>query len=43
MAEVNYLDASKLRFRLTAGGILTLEIEDKLYPKVDLFLAFPFT
>lgn len=43
MSELTYLDANKIRFRLTAGDLLSLEMEEKFFPKVDLHLAFPFT
>lgn len=43
MAELNFLDTSKARFRTSAGGLVSFAIGDKFYPKVDLHMAFPFT
>ncbi|HHY10065.1 MAG TPA: DUF1854 domain-containing protein [Firmicutes bacterium] len=43
MSDLKYLDLTKARFRTTAGGLLSLELADELYPKVDIHLAFPFT
>ncbi len=43
MFDVKYLDGKDVHFRLTAGGLLSLEMGDTFYPKVDLHLAFPFT
>lgn len=38
-----YLDVEEARFRTTAGGLLSLELGERVYPKVDLHLSFPFT
>ncbi|NLL43321.1 MAG: DUF1854 domain-containing protein [Firmicutes bacterium] len=43
MADLEYLDVSKARLRTTAGGLVSLNLGDQFYPKVDLHLAFPFT
>lgn len=43
MAEMEYMNVNSARFRLTPGGLLSLEIGDKFYPKVDVHLAFPFS
>ena len=43
MPELEYMDVSRARFRPTAGGLVSLELDDALYPKVDVYLSFPFT
>lgn len=42
-ADVNYLDPKEAIFSTTEGGILTLQLGDDFYPKVDLYQAFPFS
>ncbi len=43
LTSVNYLDPKKAIFSLTEGGILTLQLGEKYYAKIDLYQAFPFT
>lgn len=43
MADLNYLDVNKARFRTTAGGLVSLALGDEFIPKVDLHMAFPFS
>lgn len=43
MNDLHYLDVEQARFRTTPGGLVSLSLGDEFYPKVDLYLAFPFT
>lgn len=43
MTDLQYLDVEKARFRTTTGGLVSLALGDKFFPKVDLYLAFPFS
>lgn len=40
---LEYLDPKDVKFTQTSGGVVSLQLGDKYYPKVDLYLAFPFT
>lgn len=42
-SEMNYLDPKESVFAVTTGGVLTLQVKDQYYNKVDLYLAFPFS
>ena len=39
MPELEYMDVSRARFRTTAGGLVSLELDDTFYPKVDVYLS----
>ena len=39
--ELSFLDAEKLEFERTSGGVLSLKIGRKLYPRVHAYRAFP--
>lgn len=41
--EVAYLSPKEAVFRTTSGGVLTLQLGDDFYAKVDVYQAFPFT
>lgn len=39
--DLVFLDAKKLKFEKTPGGVLSLKIGRKLYPRVHAYRAFP--
>lgn len=39
--EVRYISPEEAIFRTTDGGVLTLQIDDNFYSKVDVYQAFP--
>lgn len=41
IGDVRYLSPDEAIFRTTSGGVLTLQINDDFYPKVDVYQAFP--
>ncbi|NLJ73911.1 MAG: DUF1854 domain-containing protein [Firmicutes bacterium] len=43
MSQLEYMDVSRARFRTTAGGLVSLQFDDTFYPKVDVYLSFPFS
>jgi len=43
LTNINYLDPNEAVFATTEGGLLSLQLGDKYYGKVDLYQAFPFS
>lgn len=41
--NINYLDPKEAIFATTDGGLLSLQVGDRYYSKVDLYQAFPFS
>ncbi len=43
LTSIRYLNPEEAIFSVTEGGLLTLQLGDKYFPKVDLHQAFPFS
>jgi len=43
LTNINYLDPREAVFATTEGGLLSLQLGDRFYSKVDLYQAFPFS
>ncbi len=41
--DISYISPERTIFKRARGGFLSLQLDDRLYPRVDLYMAFPFT